>query len=477
MIIGQARLNWRQVALGAFAALSIFAATPGDAADAGLPDRAGLVAALREGRYADLDAELARIEDAVEARQMPERNFDYAFHSFAISDPDLEAQLDEWVASWPQSFAARFARGRYHLHLADISWRATTVSEVPPSWRAAIDGLVARSADDITIALDLKPGLSWAYSDLARMARDRGDRRAAERLFQAGLAAIPDSGVIYGIALESIDVSTEEGMRDRFALIDSLIAEHGDDPNFLYLRGYKDSTMADRVCRAGNHQKGIELATRAIRATDLPSYIWARAEIFRCARRPREAIADYDTVLERTPGFASAYYGRGKAERSLNLFDAALLDYDRAVDLDPLNPKYLASRAWVYVLLDRIDEAQADFEQALVYGKYDSDVLDGLAYLQGNKRNDWTAAADIYQQLSTLEPDRTRWFYMYGFTLMMAKDCRAIEVLDRYMAACKAGAYCGPESDDWQPHPAESLQVMLKGLREGDSCAKRPSGS
>lgn len=464
---------------GAVGVLATLSALGGDfayAADEGLPDRAGLMAALRADRFVELDTELVRIEDAVEAHKLPERNLDYAFHSFANSDPTLEPHLDAWIAASPRSFAAYFARGRYLLHLADLAKDSAMGAEVPSDWRTMIQELRARAARDIGTALELEPSLTWAYSDLAGIADDRGDRISVERLYQQGLAQFPDSGVIEAISFRAMDTSTPAGMRSLFSMVDDLLAKHGDDPNFLYLRGYKDSLLAKQVCAAGNHQKGIELATRAVRATNLPSHVYARAGIYRCAGRLRDAIADYDTVLERTPDFAPAFYWRGKAKSTLLQDEAALPDYDQAVALDPLNPQFLTSRAWTLIGLNRIDEAQVDFEKALIYGKYDVTVLDGLAYLVGNNRHDYSKAAEIYRQASMAQPWRSRWFYNYGFSLMMDNDCRAIEALDSYMAACEAGADCGPEDEGWAPHPPATLRLLLKHLRDSNACSKRPSG-
>ena len=463
-------------AIGVLAILLALGGGLARAADEGLPDRAGLMAKLRAGHFADLDAELARIEDAVEAHRLPERNVDYAFHSFANSDPALESRLDEWVAASPRSFAAFFARGRYILHLADLAnWNAT-VSEVPADWSAKVESYRVRAAKDIGAALELEPNLTWAYSDLAELANVRGDHDTVERLFQAGVAKVPDSAIIQTIPFDNFDKSTKAGLRDLFAMIDELLAKYGDDPNFLFLRGYKDYTLADQVCRAGNHEKGIELATRALRATDLPSYLYKRAEIFRCANRHRDAIADYDTVLERTPDYAPAFYGRATSKFSLGLNEAALADYDHAIALDPLNPIYLKSRGWFYISQDRADQAEADYQQALVYGKYSTDVLSGMAFLYSNLRHEPAKSSEIYRQLASLDPWRSRWLYQYGFVLLRTNDCRAVEVLDRYMASCEAGAYCGRENDGWEPYPPDDLKFMLKGLQRRNSCPKTPSG-
>ncbi len=470
----------RRTCMGAaFAVLAIlpFAGERASAVDEGFPDKSRLLAALRESRYADLDAELTRMEQDVEARRLPERDLDAAFEAFANSDPALQRALDDWIAASPESFAARFARARYLRHLAKLGSDSARDADVPAEWTSMIEDLRTRAAKDIGAALALEPDLTWAYSDLAHIAHNRGDDVSVERLYQQGLAQVPDSGVIDGIPLENMDRSAPARLHRLFTMIDDLRAKHGDDPNYLYLKGFEDEVLAERVCAEGNHQKGIELATRAVRSTNLPFYFYARAGIYRCADRPREAIADYDTVLERTPDFAPAFYWRGKAKSMLLQGDAALQDYDRAVALDPLNPVFLTSRAWTLVGQNRLDEAQVDFEKALVYGKYDVYVLDGLAYLVGNKRHDYAKAAEIYRQASMAQPWRSRWYYEYGFSLMMANDCSAIEVLNNYMAACEAGADCGPEDEGWAPHPPDTLRLMLKGLHDNPACSKRPSGS
>jgi tetratricopeptide (TPR) repeat protein len=49
----------------------------------------------------------------------------------------------------------------------------------------------------------------------------------------------------------------------------------------------------------------------------------------------QEAVHQFDRALSLNPQFADAYLNRGLAERNLNRPDAALTDFEKALDLDP----------------------------------------------------------------------------------------------------------------------------------------------
>lgn len=49
----------------------------------------------------------------------------------------------------------------------------------------------------------------------------------------------------------------------------------------------------------------------------------------------KEAILDYDMVIELNPEFALAYYNRGSARHNIKNYIGAVLDYNKAIKLDP----------------------------------------------------------------------------------------------------------------------------------------------
>ena len=58
--------------------------------------------------------------------------------------------------------------------------------------------------------------------------------------------------------------------------------------------------------------------------------------------------------------FADAYYDRGYSYYEVGLYEEALADLNRAIELNPEEARYYGHRSLVYLFTDRLDLAQAD---------------------------------------------------------------------------------------------------------------------
>jgi len=56
---------------------------------------------------------------------------------------------------------------------------------------------------------------------------------------------------------------------------------------------------------------------------------------------------------------------RGETYQSMERYEEALADFDRAIDLDPEVAWIIASRGEIYRLMRRYEEALADFDRAI----------------------------------------------------------------------------------------------------------------
>jgi len=91
---------------------------------------------------------------------------------------------------------------------------------------------------------------------------------------------------------------------------------------------------------------------------------------------PKKGLADLDAAIEGGYHDAQAYWARGTAKLIAVGQEAALLDFRRAVEIDPLDPVYRADLAWGLVLWwggesekmlgteEQRDEAQMQFALA-----------------------------------------------------------------------------------------------------------------
>ena len=74
------------------------------------------------------------------------------------------------------------------------------------------------------------------------------------------------------------------------------------------------------------------------------------------------AIADYDKAIELDPNFADAHYDRGYSFYEMGRLEEAVRDSSRAIELNPDDDRYYALRSVVYLFSDRMDLAQIDEE-------------------------------------------------------------------------------------------------------------------
>lgn len=77
------------------------------------------------------------------------------------------------------------------------------------------------------------------------------------------------------------------------------------------------------------------------------------------------AIIDYNRAIELNPNYPLAYYNRGLLYFDNNNYDLAILDYSRALELDSNNYDIYYNRGIAYYKLGNLDLAFNDFTQVI----------------------------------------------------------------------------------------------------------------
>ena len=91
----------------------------------------------------------------------------------------------------------------------------------------------------------------------------------------------------------------------------------------------------------------------------------SRALIYSRIGEHEAAVADYNRAIELDSQDARAYLNRGNAFRDLDDHEAALADYNRAIELDPEYTIAYNNRGNAYLRFQEHELAIADYEQAL----------------------------------------------------------------------------------------------------------------
>jgi tetratricopeptide (TPR) repeat protein len=82
-------------------------------------------------------------------------------------------------------------------------------------------------------------------------------------------------------------------------------------------------------------------------------------------RQYEAALAEYNRALDLDPTLARAYNNRGATHRALRRYKAALADYSQAIELDPTEAQAYSNRGATYAELRQYPAAMADFVRAL----------------------------------------------------------------------------------------------------------------
>ena len=90
-----------------------------------------------------------------------------------------------------------------------------------------------------------------------------------------------------------------------------------------------------------------------------------RGVTYRLMKRYDDALVDLDRAIELDHERASASSSRGQAYRLMGRYDDALADFTRAIELDPSSDWNFADRGYTYQLMGRYDDALADLTRAI----------------------------------------------------------------------------------------------------------------
>ena len=108
------------------------------------------------------------------------------------------------------------------------------------------------------------------------------------------------------------------------------------------------------------------------------------------------AIADYAKAIEIDPKSAAAYNSRCRFRIKANLdLPLALSDCDDALRLAPNNATFMDSRGFVYLKLNRLDEAIADYDAALKVNPKLAGALYGRGLAKQKKGDQAAGDTDI----------------------------------------------------------------------------------
>ena len=138
-----------------------------------------------------------------------------------------------------------------------------------------------------------------------------------------------------------------------------LILQHeAQNPAALFYRAYANTHLRRYDMARRDYEELLQIFPRHAEARLSLAYV------LQLMGRKTDALDHLNTLVEQNPDSAVAYASRAALEREMKQYEASLYDWQQAINRDPKNIGYLASKVDLLVSLNRRKEALREFEAA-----------------------------------------------------------------------------------------------------------------
>lgn len=180
-----------------------------------------------------------------------------------------------------------------------------------------------------------------------------------------------------------------------------------------WIRGEEGTRVKLRLARAGTEEFEVMLTRSPI-----PHYQLAEAYAYRgttsfALKHYNAALSDYDRALELNSQFYHAYHNRGLIWKRLGNDSAAIADFTAALELQPDNGKIYRDRGATYADLQDYDRAISDFSIAIKLQPDDSKAYQKRCSTR-IKLKAYTAALTDCDRALQLDPNNGYAYYHRG---------------------------------------------------------------
>ena len=134
------------------------------------------------------------------------------------------------------------------------------------------------------------------------------------------------------------------------------------NPAALFYRAYANGKMRRYELAANDYRTFLKVAPENVDGMLALAYI--------CIKQGnnKEAMDNYNRVLEIFPDHSVAYASRASLETTENFLDAALMDWQKAIECDPKNIDYIVSKADLLIRMNRKEDARRTLDEAVRKG-------------------------------------------------------------------------------------------------------------
>lgn len=310
-----------------------------DSAKAAAPTAARVRQMLQTSNFAELDRRFGNIQEAFVAGQITEQALLEAFRAFYDSDPYIAPRYKDWVARSPNSYVAHLARGIYLRKLGEAlrgdALSSETTKQQFADMREAHSG--AEQEFETSLSLDRKPVLTYLH--YMEITSHRGDRARTRELFEKGMSIAPESFILRGKYLSTLQTRWGGSTEQMRAFVDECRAAGFTQSQMAHLNSL---VLEDEAWVLEHHDGDLDAAAAAYARSDLLfpgsgcdgcGLSEKRAEVYTRQKKYDETIEVTSEFLRKHPDDMKMLSLRGNAYLKLLKGPEAKTDLLRASEL------------------------------------------------------------------------------------------------------------------------------------------------
>ena len=333
------------------------------------------------------------------------------------------------------------------------------ILKIDPTYKIAMVGLARnmnarKQYDDALVLLEKCRKYSPDYENIYVTMADAYEGKGEYRNMIDAMVAL------FEISEDLDDLSVERMMKDKkYAL--AVLKEKSADDDFGWLASmmklYESCHMYDSALRTidrmifvyGEYDVLLDKKARLFNEMGMSEFALATVERLLEIGKPRDvafnrftrgvylqdacdfegSIKDFDAFIERYPTDTRGYYMRGWSRLYMRDYEAALEDFNAGLAVDEAIELYCI-RGEVYLLLNDLEKAKADFEKVLTFKSDGENDKINIAYALQRLGRDQEAIEVMDDVLSGVAPKPGSWYSKASILVRMGKYDDAISMIE-----------------------------------------------
>lgn len=375
---------------------------------------------IQSGQADQLDRRLANALQQQLSEPGAEALFDRTYLIiFGDATEALRALVDAWKRQRPASPYALAASGTVYLSMAQQARGAAMAAQTEQTQFDAMHRLLLQARADLDQAVALQPKLTAAYAAMIYVAMLDRDLAYAIKAARQALAVDPANYTVYS-RMVLLAQPKWGGSVTRMARIIAKAQQHDKENPLLELLRSERSGGEDYVsdCQCDRAQEFHQIYT-GLFAQPAPSRMFSNAGWGAAHRHAPDAASIYRSEFLRfTPNSDEA--GEVRESRVFNLAaigatDWAVSEGNAVVALRPQSLRAYEGRGKAYRKAKNIEQAIADYEQALRIAPRDDWTMAELADIHMHDTHDWNKAWDVGSRFIEYYPHDPRGWLIRAF--------------------------------------------------------------